>query len=227
MGTPNKNFSVSIISVIIQSTSSNLEYLIGSLTMLDNILSNNVNIVNPISKNSQGVSLLKDLFSSCISGKKFAGNNYIWNTFQAFIMNKKKVDIHVSDLDRYCHNKGLLGLTLRNIVKMEEEEKEEKEYLLDKYKNKNLLKPQIISIFNNVTYLEIWCSDYPLSMESLLSLINGTQIKKVEIFDTWNTWLPLLKVHLSFNNISRKYKQSNFNLQFKEWNQKLIITYNE
>ena len=127
-------------------------------------------------------------------------------------------------LEKYCLNKGLLGLLFSEILK---QDSDYEEYSEDKYKNKNLLKREIISIFKNVTYLEIDCRRYPLSLESLLELIHGTQIKEVMI--EGDGWLYKAKEMPSFDNISSKYKESNFNLEFKkEYGQeKLFITYNK
>ena len=84
---------------------------------------------------------------------------------------------------------------------------------MSKYKNNNLLKREILSIFKNAKYLEIYCYDYPLSLESLLSLIVDTKIKEVVIKGYF--WVPSLKNFSSFNIIINEYKKSNFNLEFE------------
>ena len=206
-----EEYPLNISTIILQSSCSNLESFIKPLTILDNILSNNVYRSNIISDNDKNVSILSCLFSSCLSKQQYVGNQYIWNIFNSFINHKQEIKIHIDQLDEYCENKQLLQLILSEIVKQEEYKEE---YCSDKYKNKNLLKPQILSIFKNVTYLYIDCDSYPLSLESLLSLINNTQIKKVEINGEY--WLRKVKEMSSFNNILSKYKVANFNMEFDE-----------
>ena len=47
----------------------------------------------------------------------------------------------------------MLGLILTDLVEIDDDEK----YSEEKYKNKNMLKPEILSIFKNVTSLTIEC----------------------------------------------------------------------
>ena len=181
-----------------------------------------MNGLNEISDNAKDVSILRGLFNSCLSKQEYVGNQYIWNIFNSFINHKQEIKIDIDQLDENCENKQLLQLILSEIVKQEDKKEE---YCSDKYKNKNLLKPQILSIFKNVTHLEIYCRLYPLSLESLLSLINNTQIKKVEIEGYF--WLKKVKEMSSFNNISSKYQKANFNMEFKDADTWLTITCNK
>lgn len=198
---------LNISSIIIQSTCTNLENLIRPLTILDNILSKNVTKTNIIPDNTKDVMLLEDLFCSVICGKQYKGNQYVWNTFKAFVNHKERLDICIDLLVKYCQNNGLLKLLVTDIVKAEEGEK----YLESKYVNKNLLRRQILSIFNKVTHLFIYGKNYPISLESLLSLIDGTQIKRVSMSGC--EWLrePTLP---SFIHISRKYRKAGFEIIF-------------
>ena len=209
---------LNISSIILQSTSSNLESLIGPLTILDNILSENVNIDNIIFDNSKAVSVLSYLFSSILSGKEYVGNKYIWNTFNTFIMSKKDIFVRIAKLDKYCLNKNLLALIFSDLIKNDDDDN--RAMIINK--NQNLVKPEILKIFKNVTYLRIHCKKYPLSLESLLSLINGTQIKTVVIDDPGSTWLSSVKSS-SFADVSSKYKKANFKMEF-EGEYKLVIS---
>ena len=176
----------------------------------------------PNEATDKDVQILRELFSSYASRQHYRKNQYIWNIFKAFITDKRNIEIRIFVIVRRCTNKNLLQLILSDIVKMERNEEhsehvldgwklEEEEYLSDKYKNANLLTPEILSIFKNVTHLRLTCFLYPLSLQSLLSLINDTQIKEVEIFGKY--WIPKVKVMSSFTNILSQYKKANFNIQ--------------
>ena len=206
---------LNISTIILQSSSSNLESAIKSLTILDNLLTNNVDDDNIIPDHHKTFKILKGLFSSCSLKEKYIGNQYVLNIFNAFINNKHKIDINIYVLDKWCKNKGLLGLILSDI-------KEGEEYS-DEYKDKNLLKPQILSIFKNVTHLNITCSEYPLSLESLLSLIKDTNIEEVTLSGYY--WLRKVKELPSFNSISRKYEEANFSMEFKRKDKELLVRF--
>ena len=211
---------LNISTIILQSSCSNLQSFIKPLTMLDNILTSNVNSDNEVLANDKDVKILQDLFDSCTSRKQYVGNQYIWNTFNTFINHKRKIEISIERLKDHCKNEGLLRLILSDI----EQEERYQEYSPDKYENKNLLKPQILAMFKNVTHLVIRCNRYPLSLESLLSLIDNTQIRQVNVF---GYWLPEFRFTTSFKNISNKYRQANFNMEWEYNNTWLVITYNK
>ena len=226
---------LNISTIILQSSCSNLQSFIKPLTILDNILTNNVLFDNKIADNKKDYQILKGLFDSYLAKEQYVGNEYIWSIFNAFVNYKHKIDIHLDRLGASCKNKDLLGLILSDTVKMKYVKPtgrwdfKEEEYLSDKYRNKNLLKPEILSIFQNVTDLRIGCNFYPLSLESLLVLIKNTQIRKVEIWGP--RWLPKVKAMSSFSNILSQYKQENLNMEFKDHKETkdsiLIITCNK
>lgn len=207
---------LTISTIILQSSCSNLINFIRPLTNLDNVLSGNIDSRNKIRKNDRDVKVLKGLFDAYLAGHEYAGNQYVWNIFNAFVNHKHKLDIKIGKLESYCKNKALIGLILSERLK----KGEYAAYSARECGNKNLLKREIISIFKNVTYIEIGCLDYPLSLESLLSLINDTQITTVKIIG--NYWSRKLKGTPLFRNMERKYKESNFKLQFAAYNNLII-----
>lgn len=168
---------------------------------------------------------MKELFDACLSDDGYEGNQYIWKIFNAFIDHKDEIEIDMRHVDENCSNKALLDLVLSDVVKQQWLGDKYEEYSEDKYKTKNLLKREILTIFRNVTSLEIGCQEYPFSLDSLFSVINATQITTVKIAGM--RWLPSLKAQPIFDGIVRKYKQSNFNLQFEYNDEYLTITHNE
>lgn len=78
--------------------------------MLDNIFSGNVSQLSKIPNNKAHVLVLRSIFESSILGKEYDGNEYIWNTFNTYILNKRAITVNIGDLDKYCQNKNLLKL---------------------------------------------------------------------------------------------------------------------
>ena len=116
------------------------------LTILDDILSNNVDHNNIILDDPKDTLILQHLFSAISSNEQYHGNQYIWNAFKAFI-NQKRLEIELWKFHYYCNNKALLGLILSDLQKIGDNE----EYSEEKYRNKNMIKSEILSIFRNVT----------------------------------------------------------------------------
>ena len=83
--------------------------------------------------------------------------------FTAFVMNKKSICWNVDELDKYCSNKDLLKLMFTDFIRIDDKEKR-----LIENENQNLIRPEILKIFKNVTGLTIDCKYYPLSLEALL-----------------------------------------------------------
>ena len=184
--------ALNISSVIIQSTCTNLETLIKPLTNLDNIFSHNVDASNIIFDDPKDVSILKYLFSSALPNQTFIGNQYIWNVFQAYINQKDNITIDIQQLDEHCKNKNLLRLILTDLAKIGEDDK----YLEENYKNKNMLMPEVLSIFKHLEWIDIECNGYPLSFESLLSVIRDKKIDSVRIEDD-HIWLSEAQLYVN------------------------------
>ena len=183
-----------------------------------------MNRENQILDNKTHVALLKSLFSSVLSGQEYTGNKYIWNSFKAFTLQKDEIKIHTGDLGDYCHNKGLLDMIMLDIERREYIRKEKKwvKYSGDKYADKNLLKPEILSVFSNVKSLSLKCDYYPFSLDSLLLIMKDTKIKTVSIDGM--AWVPdLAKLVSSSNDIVNRYSKNNFEMKFSNNNNVLSI----
>ena len=140
-------FPLNIGSIILQSTSTNLESVIKPLTILDNILSGNV-FQSYFENIGDAVSVLSRLFASVLSGTKYNGNQYIWRMLKAFIENKHTIDISIRTLDEYCKNKKLLNLIFHEFIKKEDGQDKYEEMIMNE--NQNLFKPDILKVFNKV-----------------------------------------------------------------------------
>ena len=178
-----------------------------------------------IEDNKRDVKIIKGLFDCILSGEKYVGHEYIWNIFNAFIDQKNTITINAMSMSPnlyigQCRNEGLRKLILSDMLEGED-------YSEDKYKGKNLLRREILSIFKNVTYLTINCYNHPISLKSLFSLINGTQIKKIDI--NGQDWVKKVTESSSFTNILSVYQQGNFKpiVDYGHLHPILIFEYNE
>ena len=111
---------LNVSSILIVSTSSNLSKVITPLTILDNILNNNVDISNQISNNMGDFNVLSSLFSFVLSSKK--ESKYIYKTFNVFRNKKTEIKIHIDHLNEHCFNKDLLSLLFYDLVKVDEDD---------------------------------------------------------------------------------------------------------
>ena len=217
MGVPRKDglvYALNITTIILRSTSSNLETLIRPITILDNILSNNIGRGNPIPDNAKDVLVLNDLFSSFLSRKGYAANQYISDSFMTFITSKQKIRMCLYNLNKYCKNQKSLKLIFNDMIQVDKDAHDKYKYdEMIKKKNQNLLNSNVLKLFKNVTYLEIRSARHPVSLESLLELINGTQIREVEI--SGHNILLSLEAWSSLADIRCKYKKANFNMEFR------------
>ena len=219
-----EKYPLTIKSIILQETSTNLESLMEPITILNNILTNNVYGGNEISNDSSYCQVLNSLFSSFLSEQQYTENQYICNAINAFFVNKQEINIFFRHLMQYCHNKNLLNLIFGDLIEMSTKDWSKKYDVMIQKKNQNLLRPIMLKLFKNVTYLHISCWSFPLSMKALLKLITGTQIKKVEIYG--KHWIRAVKAWPSLYNITKKFSDKNFDMQFNYDNTKLFIKYN-
>lgn len=101
-------------------------------------------ITDEISDDNKDVKVIKGLLDAYFSTHDtYNGNQYVWNIFNSFINHKHKMTIDIYYLVNCC--KGLLDFFFSDVLRLGYGE----EYCVDKYKNKNLLKRQIVSTFKN------------------------------------------------------------------------------
>ena len=174
----------------------------------------NVDHRNKISDNSADVEILSLLFSystSSSSKENLKINPYILNTFKCFVNHKQEIRIDIGLLDKYCFNKELLGLLFSKIVSDTN----------TKYEDQNLIKKQVLKVFGNVTSLYIQSYSYSFSLLAFLSIIDGTNINKVEIYG--KEWLPSIASSSSFSDICTEYQKLGFKVEFKDKDNDFLI----
>lgn len=211
-----------ISTIIIQETRSNLRKIIKPITILDMIISWNVNDDSKIGNNPDDVSTLKSLFAYYLypeSQKEFKPNQYIFNTFLCFLNNKDSIMVDLDKLDEHCPNKGILSLIFTQIIK---DTDNDAVLTMNEDNDKNLVKKEVFTLFKNVTDLFITCDSYSISLLALLSIINNTKINNIKIYG--DNWLPSIVSSSAFNGIVAEYKKANFTFELKKDNKRLVIT---
>ena len=199
---------IKIVSIYLQFESKkqpqNLEKLVQPITAFDQIISNNVTFDNQLPNYSSHSFLISLLFEYCLNPigfiPKIIGNTYILETFQCFVNNKQSIGIDTYALNGYCKNIDLLGLLFNKIIKNKEVED----------KQQNLIKKGVLKVFKNVTDLFIYCPGYSFCLLSFLSVIDGTEINKVEI--EGYEWIRSIASSSSFDSICTQYQKANFEI---------------
>ena len=197
---------INVSSVKVTKTASDLSKLMAPIAVLDSILSDNISYDNKIRSNESDTLILKSLFKTDI------GNAYIYNTFRSVLNNKQQIKVNLQKLDKYCNNKQLLDLIFHEIMPDREYDGG------SRATNDNLIKSEILNLFPNVSFLGFICTDYPIHLLSLLSIINATdlKIKRIEIidksYDADNSWLSKLASSSLFTNIITEYAKAGFKL---------------
>ena len=165
--------AINVSSIRIIEHNLNLESAIGAITALDNIISNKIyGRIHTISSASGYGSKLSVLFDSALRGTKGKKlNQYVFDTFLCFAKNKTKIDINIDKLASYVQDKALVNLVFHEVDKNDDETKEEN--------LKNLIRPQMFQIFDNVQEIAIDTGGYyKFSASRFLSLIENTKINK-------------------------------------------------
>ena len=129
------------------------------------------------------------------------------NTFKH--MYKTKFWLNIKKLNLFCKNKRLLKLLFHDFISTKTDISDTGSIMNE---NQNLLKPEVLRIFKNVTKLKIICGEYPIALESLLTLIIQNNIEEVELHG--EKWLLSVKLETSFDLISSKYNKANYYLEF-------------
>ena len=108
---PERGYPLCIGSVLIISRSLNLEKQIKAITALDNIISDNINDRNGISKSDEYASILSELICVISDSKsKMKFNPYLYKTFRSFTTHKKVIQISLSYVHQYILNQELKDL---------------------------------------------------------------------------------------------------------------------
>ena len=137
-------------------------------------------------------------------------NQYVYNTFISFITQKTKIDIHLHAAAG-IKDKYFLDIVLFDI------EADGSKYDRDECDFTNLIRPQIIKLFKNLTQITIntagWRGTYTISLLALLSMIKNSSVTDVTIYDTYNRWLYKLWKRSS-NEIIERYEKAMFSITF-------------
>ena len=228
-------------SMMIMETGNNYQTITKALTIFDACTAGSTWIpcAEEGGKYGKTVSML---IKGKIREKKAGIDQYILNTFQSFINNKKEININIEGIMENIKDKELLNNIL---VKTEEEEVSKwvygsTEFILREETDKtNLLHPQLIKLFTNakeisMTMNQSWPDHkniYTFSLLGLLSIIQGTRIKKVTMSIDWRKEYGVSWFKAVWNSVSeemmKKYHEKEFDIKYQQdydnWSEYIII----
>ena len=201
-GADRNSGSLNIASIRIIEHRVNLEGIIGALTALDNILSNNVSRDYSVAATSKIGGVLRRLFEAKLFGAKLTCNPYVAETFKCFVHHKTKIQIETHQIYEHVEDQEILNGLFYDICGMDHTN-EVSVSDLNIYKDRNLPKRILFDIFHNVQVLEIVITNtdfwtkaekiYPISWFTLLNLIKDTLLNEVNIFVEKNPKVDLKK----------------------------------
>ena len=171
---------LNIDSIRLMESSTNLHKVISAITALDICISSGP---NPSSYNHGKT--LSSLFNYVLNDKlNKTLNQFIYDTFDCFRYNKRKIWIDLYELDKYNKRDDgksvdLIIHNLCGVIRSEDNEINMNDI--------NMLRPQLFKVFPNIDYIRISASnsrgtkDYIFCLSELLSLIEATSVNKVKI----------------------------------------------
>ena len=199
---------LNICCIKLIETRSSFQDIITALTLFDNLISSAEKFVI-FPDNCNGI-LLSKLFNYTITQNISSINQYVYNTFISFITQKTKIEINL-DNAAGIKDKYFLDIVLFDI------EADGSKYDRDECDFTNLIRPQIIKLFKNLTQITIntgdWSGTYTISLLALLSMIKNSSVTDVTIRDYGNEWLSKLWKRSS-NEIIERYEKAMFSITY-------------
>ena len=215
---------LNISSIRILETGKNYEDITKPITVFDACISGQVDIPSADPSKKYG-KVITQLINAQITGEAAQIDQYIMDTFNSFIKHKKKIDIKVEYVIKKVKDKELVN----NIINKGEstEYKHGKTDVIRRESKDmtNLINSKIIKMFTNVQEIEMTINEmfnnnniYTISLIGLLSIIESTSIKRVEISMYWKkkagiSWLSALWKSSS-NELIQKYNNMGFDIKY-------------
>ena len=204
---------LNITSIRIMRTASNLENLIGALTVFDNIISGEQHY-EPLSSSIKYDTLaaLMGYFVHNKLEKKL--NEYIYKTFDCFRKNKRKIIINLSLLNNIT-GKHLVSPYMHDMTKTDC-----KEFIYRPESDMtNLFKPDLLRFLNHLTHITIDSQslrgqyEFIISLLGLLSIIKYSTIQEITILGgKKGGWLSKLWSSDNRDEIVNKYQNNGFKI---------------
>ena len=196
-----------------------------AITAFDACISGESDIPNTDATKEYGKALSK-LITAELTGRNDGVDDYILKTFHALLQNKNKIEINVVKVMEYIQDKELLKCVLVTPEISEWKYGESDLIRREETDRSNLFNPQLIQLCNNVERIDFYMNDYDnhdkiytVSLIALLSIIEGTQIRKVIMRLYWKkeegiSWMNSLW-DLHEQEIKTKYKGKGYNITYK------------
>ena len=206
---------IGIESIRLISSNKNFEAITQTLYCFDAILSNadiDPEIWSKIV--SSEVNILRHLISNYLNNNndyKKIVDSYIYNTFHAFITNKKEIKIDINEMVYSSVNKEMIDLIMNPL----EKDKEEIASPRSSFSNINLFKKDLLQIFKYAKKIIFYTRHrYRICLYSLASIISGSSLDQIILElgdqDFYNDYIS--KQYVITSSLRSKYNDINYNI---------------
>ena len=215
-----------ITSIKIIKGALNLAIHIQAITAFDKLISNTLNFPSYDAELGFGP-IIKELMNhySSSSSRPKVFPQYIYDTFEALIAFKKKIEINIVRLHKTRPDKLLLQ-QLFDAEIVEEKDPENVDVFICDDNRQNMINPLLLKVFKNVEEIKIitkhhgpfWekLPHYPLSLSLLLSIISKTAIKTATIVVNDKGGHFYLWQKGALSSMTTRYKQNGIKLVVKK-----------
>ena len=209
---------VNISSIRIIETATNYEAIIGAIRLFDNVLSGNIK--GDVVEISKKWLLILNHFVFERNENKY--DAFIYNTWKVFLQKKNKITIEMWHLNNFITDLEFLGLIFGGRgLEMHKYEDDNNFYIPDDNDMTNILKLNVLNLFNNLQ--TIWITNvqyrdkyYSFSLYQLLLFVRVNKIEKVQI-STFSvnslSWLDYLWGNKSLSLIE-EYKKKGYGIEY-------------
>ena len=208
-------FMIGIESIRLISSNKNFEAITQTLYCFDAILSN-AEVAEEVWKKigSSEVNILRHLISNYLNNNndyKKIVDSYIYNTFHAFITNKKEIKIKIWRMQYSEVNKEMIDLIMNPL---------ESDYPRiasprSSFSNINLFKKELLQIFKYAKKIIFYTdTQYRICLYSLASIISGSSLDQIilelgeqRFYDDY-----ISKQYVITSSLRSKYNDINYNI---------------
>lgn len=206
-------------------TSKNYGAIAKAITTFDACVSGNPNIPNAGSTSKYG-RIISKLIEAETTGIHDGIDDYIMNTFHAFVLNKKEIHFSHHYVMKYVKDKVLLNNILVSPKESYYKDGETEFIRREATDRTNLFQSRLIKLFKNATSMRLGMNGlydhenmYTLSLIALLDLLDGTEIKEILITWRWKeeegvSWIETLWNSFG-GEITAKYEEKGYKIEYR------------
>merc|ERR1712228_462240 len=194
-------YRIRVQSIKLLKTKQNFESFIAPLYYMDAMLTA-ASKFPKYTKNAKGV--IDHLFKYKLGqNPKPRMDNYLYETFDAFIRNKEHIAINLEYLSQA--KESMYKLIMHSI--------ERNNNLKDDSDKTNLIRPVLAEIFSNVKTIHIEALSHSFSLVGFLSVLQESEWKQVTITSFSYGWISKLWQSSKRESIEKEYQSTNYKIE--------------